>query len=44
PCWATTITTNTICYSIVWGRRTAYQYVDAGNNEIWETSSGLNYF
>ena len=31
-------------YGYAWGKLTAYQYVDSGDNENWETSSTLYYF
>lgn len=31
-------------YSYAWGRRTAYQYIDSGDNENWVVTSISNYF
>jgi len=31
-------------YGYVWGKRTAYQYRDSGDNENWETRSSKTYF
>ncbi len=31
-------------YSYSWGKKTAYQYADSGNNENWETISSNTYF